>query len=362
MKRLFAPAQSLALAALLAAAPALQAAIVKGPYLQNAATDSITVCWVGDAEETGAVKYGIGALLDRQVTSDTPSLRHEVRITGLDPDTEYAYQVVSGAAKSELSTFRTAVRAGQPFKFAVIGDTRSGHEQHGKMVQQIVKFGPAFVLNTGDLVGSGSIPQEWDKFFEVTASLIRSVPYYPCLGNHEGNAPAYFDYFALPGTERWYSFDWGNCHFIVLDSNAAYLSSEEQKKWLIDDLRQERQTDFTFVMFHHPLYSGTAGVNRRLGAAETRKYLAPILEEAGVAVVFNGHDHNYQHTFQNGVHYIITGGGGASLYHVKKKWGFSKQAMVHHWLRVFVNGKRLTIIATDINGKVLEKIEIRALE
>jgi len=361
MKRLFGLARMLAIAVLAAALPA-QAAIVKGPYLQNATTDSITVCWVSDIEEAGLVKYGFGALLDRQANSETPALRHQVRITGLDAGTEYAYQVISGSAKSELATLRTAPRNGQPFRFAVYGDPRTGDEVHAKIVQQMIEFKPAFVMNSGDLVGSGRRPEDWDRFFKIAGPLMQRVPYYPCLGNHEQNSPLYFDYFALPGNERYYSFDWGNCHFIILDSDPPYLSSEEQRQWLINDLRQERDTDFTFAMFHHPLYSGTKSVSRRLGAAEIREYFGPILEEAGVDVVLNGHDHNYQHTFVNGVHYIITGGGGASLYAVAKKWGFTKQAAVHHWLRVFVNGKRATIEAVDLDGKLLEKIELRARE
>jgi len=348
------------LVAVIAAVVPAQAAIVKGPYLQTATTDSITVCWVSDTEEAGAVEYGIGVFLDRKVPSETRALRHEVKIAGLDADTEYVYRVVSGETKSEVSTLRTAVRMGQAFKFAVIGDVKSGDEEHAKQVQQMMEFRPAFVMVAGDLVNAGREQKYWDTFFSISGPLMQRVPYYPALGNHEGDSPLYFEYFALPGNERYYSFDWGNCHFIILDSDPPYLQSEDQRKWLIDDLRKDRETDFTFVMFHHPLYSGTENLNRRLGAAEVRKYFGTILEEAQVDVVFTGHDHNYQHTFVNGVHYIITGGGGAGLYWVKSKWGFTKQAAVYHWLRVSVNGKRLTITAIDIDGKLIERLEIRA--
>jgi hypothetical protein len=335
--------------------------IAKGPYLQNVKMDEITVCVETDSATPCRVQYGEGDQLDMTAEGAAQATRHEVVLKGLKPATGYSYQVVCGDAKSEKSRFRTAVPPDRPFKFAVVGDTRSGHEVHRKICEQTAKWDPAFVLNTGDLVSDGQDPALWDTFFEVAGPLLRQAPYYPCLGNHEHNANLYFHYFVLPEKERWYSFDYGNSHFIVLDSNEPFLSSESQRQWLSDDLTKANKNLFTFVILHHPLFSATAGLGRRMSARQVRQKLVDLFEEYGVDIVFCGHDHNYQRTFSNGVHYIVTGGGGAPLYEVRPKWGFAVQEATHHWIQVEVNGPTAKIRAVRADGTQLDSFEIKSL-
>ena len=105
----------------------------------------------------------------------------------------------------------------EPFQFAVLGDTRSRHDVHSKNEDRIIEKAPLFVLHTGDMVANGLNIQHWETFFDVTKDLMRAIPYFPTLGNHEKDSKYYYDFFHLPGNERYYSFNVGDALFICLD-------------------------------------------------------------------------------------------------------------------------------------------------
>lgn len=130
---------------------------------------------------------------------------------------------------------------------------------------------------------------------------------YPALGNHDMSHANYFNFFELPNNERWYSWDYGKAHFIVLevDGYESVAPDSWQYWWLENDLSRVTKT-WKFVFFHIPLYS--CGL---LGGPdlEARAALHPLFREHGVDIVFNGHSHNYQRHVVDGVTYIVTGGG-----------------------------------------------------
>ncbi len=132
----------------------------------------------------------------------------------------------------------TGRQAGKdPFLFIVYGDTRTRHDVHQKIVDRIRADKPDFVLHTGDIVANGSNPDDWQRFFEIEKELLRDVPFYPTLGNHERNAPAYFKYFVFPnGDGHRYSFDWGSAHFAVIDSNEVGENKEEKDAFMQNEL------------------------------------------------------------------------------------------------------------------------------
>jgi hypothetical protein len=136
------------------------------------------------------------------------------------------------------------------------------------------------------------------------------------LGNHERNHRSYYELFVLPQgggreEEQWWSIRWGDVLLIGLDSNLAYLKFtglREETDWLKSVLAQEAR--YKFVFFHHPLWSSDAYYGGDEGLAALWH---PLLLEYGVTAVFTGHAHNYEHIIRDGVHYIVTGGGGAPL-------------------------------------------------
>jgi len=347
--------------------------IGKGPYLQQVDTTSIIVCWVTNFEAPSLVEYGaterLGqrteeVLTDRERREQVWSAGgereliafHQVPITGLQPDTRYYYRVRTGNAASAVATFRTAVRPGQSFTFVAFGDMRPT-PNHRAVVERALRLSPEprFILNTGDLLSDGQRWPDWQGFFDWEAPLLAKVPIYPCLGNHEHDAENYFALFNLPDNERWYSFTYGDVHCVALDANGEYRGSAAQRQWLIQDLNRHWDSPYTFLFFHHPIYSCTNDIGRRIGGLDMADTWQPIFEAYEVTAVFNGHDHNYQHNLVNGVHHVVTGGGGASIYPVRPRSFTVKTAPIYHVVQVEIGpaAATFTVIKAD-DGKVIE--------
>jgi predicted phosphodiesterase len=191
---------------------------------------------------------------------------------------------------------------------AIYGDSRTGHVAHQAVVDQIVAQSPHVVFHVGDLVNDGTSSSDWDTFDSITGTMRADALFYPALGNHENNAALYFSHFELPGNERYYSVDYDQAHYIILDSNYAIGVGSDQYNWLTGDLSDNSSAKFTAVLFHHPMYSS--------GTLDPKGWI-PILEQLfednGVDIVFQGHYHNYERCLHDGIYYIVTGGGGAPL-------------------------------------------------
>ncbi|MDA2925025.1 metallophosphoesterase [Acidobacteria bacterium AH-259-L09] len=193
--------------------------IIKGPYLQNVQTDSITVMWESDGPTMGVVQYGKTSDYGLRAIEAEPSRIHEIRLSDLEIETGYHYRVLSGSDSSPDRTFQTAVHPDSPFKFVYYGDNKNGPHMHRRNARRISSEEPNLVFQCGDLVNEGHLYSQWERlFFTPARPLIDHIPIYPTLGNHERNAEHYFQYFSLPNIESWYSMDYGNTHFVVLNS------------------------------------------------------------------------------------------------------------------------------------------------
>jgi hypothetical protein len=238
-------------------------------------------------------------------------------------------------------------------------------------------------LRTGDLVISGGICEgsdsSWNQYvqdyFYVYRESAGDVPFYTSMGNHElaeGDCgyQAYTDVFFLPENapagdqEEYYSFDWGNAHFVALDTNQSYSPSSAQYAWLIDDLQGNSQP-WTFVFFHFPAFSSS----RHGSSSGVQDYLVPVFEAYGVDIVFNGHDHNYERTCpilnnacatlqDGGVVYYVTGGGGARLYTPAGDWFTAYSDSLYHFVQVEVDDCRARADAIGIDGAVFDSYTI----
>jgi Icc-related predicted phosphoesterase len=329
----------------------------KGPYLQNATQKSITICWVSSEEDIGCVKYGKDKKLKSKVKEKNKTRFHQIVLDKLTPETEYFYKISGDGYESEIYKFKTAPKENTPFKFVVFGDTRTRHNVHKTIVEKIISINPDFVINTGDLVANGENLSDWDMFFEINKELMKTIPYYPVLGNHERDSKNYFDFFALPEEERYYSFSWGNSHFIVLDSNGTYLKSKKQKDFLKNELEKNKDKKFIFVIFHHPPYSASEG--RKMERENIRYHFCQILEQYKPDIVFNGHDHNYQHYFVKGTHYIVAGGGGAPIYKIETPdEGYLKGEEIENFCVVSISGEKLKMEVYRIDGSIIDELEI----
>ncbi|MCA9547551.1 MAG: metallophosphoesterase, partial [Myxococcales bacterium] len=155
----------------------------------------------------------------------------------------------------------------------------------------------------GDLVDNGLLYWQWaDHFFGPAQALLRQVPTYPVLGNHEINAPAYFDYFHLPenGTagfdEHWYYVDHSNLRVIGLDSNPLYRLPA-QLDWLdgvLADACADDRLDFVFAQLHHPHHSELWPAGNAEFTGDVIERLEGFSTDCGKpSVHFYGHTHAY---------------------------------------------------------------------
>ncbi len=333
--------------------------LAKGPVIQNVQTDRATITWVTSKPAGALRKDGNSAA----VTVAEPEF-HQLELTGLEAGTPYVWNLNEGGVDLKVS-FTTAPASDVPFTFVVFGDTRTRHEIHRKVEEKVLSEKASFVLHAGDLVSDGFNADDWDKFFEIEKDLLSTVPFYPTPGNHERNAPIYFRYFSFPGGNgHRYSFNWGSVHIAAIDTNeigdspqakTAFL--QEEIEWLRQDLGRNKKP-LTFVFMHHPLY--TAVESRRAHAAELAAKIEPVLLAGGVTAVFGGHDHNYQHHVKSGIHFIVTGGGGAPLYDVSPIPGITVKALkTENYVKVRIEQNMAKIEAFDLDGKTIDSFELR---
>ncbi|MEW6201808.1 MAG: metallophosphoesterase family protein [bacterium] len=328
--------------------------ILKGPYLQDVAISKITVCWETDAPSSGTVFYSLAGNKEAQLSSAKTiekSPHHCLLLEKLSPSTEYDYWVETDGIKSKIYRFRTAKTKGEDFRFVAYGDSRSNEFFHRQIMGGITSEKPDLILNTGDIVNKGEELPGWDMFFRVADDIMHTTPYYVALGNHEGNHENYFHYFSFPNNERWYSFDYAGSHFIALDTNMPSRVDPDQMKWLKKDLAANKDADFIFVFFHHPPYSSSV---KRGSDPHLQKLFSGVFEKYGVNIVFNGHDHFYERALIGNVVYVITGGGGASLYEVGRSEWTKYSESVYHYTVINVSGGKLKLEAKTIDGKTID--------
>ena len=260
----------------------------------------------------------------------------------------------------------------------VYGDTRTRHDKHREVFAQIIDLAPELIINVGDLVEKGGRQSDWDAFDEIIGfdpvtmtagnDLFRT-PYWPVLGNHEYNGDPdgsnYLEHFDLPGNEKWYSFDYENVHFAILDSTRIYGGNTEdiiaQAEWLEVDLQASQGQDFIFVAFHHPVYAvsshGDAPAFWGKGANKTGINFLELFEKYNVDAVFEGHAHSYEKFYSNGIYYIVTGGGGAPLAKQSKKSSCDCLQMFAselHVMNLELEGNTISITAVKPDGTILD--------
>jgi acid phosphatase type 7 len=331
--------------------------VVGGPYAVNVTQTSASVVWV---VQSGQTSLGI---TPGKLDKTAPVLRVEkVSYAALDPGQTHYYDVLGGRPEGKGS-FRTAPNGDVPFEFVVYGDTRTRHDVHRKVIAAILAHSsPEFALQTGDLVENGADSAQWLTYFNIERDWLRKVSFFPMVGNHERNDRQFFDFFQA---KPYYAFDWGGSHFMVIDSDIATASSNpagraafwaEETRWLEEELRNSQNAAMRFVFAHHVPISA---VSFRAPEAHMTA-LMPLLEKYKVTAAFFGHDHNYQHYLRNGVHYVISGGGGAPLYDVNKPPpGITqKVAMIENFLVVKASGKKAHVDAIDINGATIDSFDI----
>jgi hypothetical protein len=282
--------------------------LLVAPYLQFVTQTGVTVMWETSRTGTSLVHYGETHELGLTQALDDTARLHEVRLEGLTLETPYFYRIESVDSQertitSPVLTFQTAVATQTPFAFAVISDTQDTPEVAGAIAQMAWERRPNFALHPGDLVGTGRNRADWQgEFFPSMKPLIERVAFFPVLGNHEEDAPFFYDYMSLPAPEYYYDFAYGNAHFYMLDSNREVGPGSEQYVWLEQRLEQTKAV-WKFVCYHHPSYSsdendfGDMWQGKSTQGDLRVRELTGLYDRYGVDIVWNGHIHSYERTW-----------------------------------------------------------------
>jgi hypothetical protein len=223
-------------------------------------------------------------------------------------------------------------------------------------------------VNLGRLIlRSGDEDLHWRrKFFEPYREILRQVPWYPTLGNHDGNETenrgdlsVYLDNFLFPDgkSHRWYNFSYGGlAEFFALDSSEnseqgvpapVFGEDGEQFRWLKKQL-PDSKAPWKIPYFHHPPF--TAGPFHGASYA-TLKHFVDLFGSSGVKVAFNGHEHNLQFSARNAatrdVLYVISGAGGelrrGDVTANMERANMAAWAPQRHFLAVEIEGRTMAI-------------------
>ena len=319
---------------------------MRGPYLALGTSNSMCIVWRTWRDTDAVVRYGRrprrlnraisgGNIRVKMTAHPDKSLalnsapagvrQYEATINGLKPSTTYYYAVYDGdqllAGGDQTYHFTTHPRPGAkaPLRFWVVGDSGTGEQLQADVHNAMRAYTGKrqhpldIYLHVGDMAYGRGTDHEFERnFFKPYRLTLRNTVCWPAMGNHEGYSSngntgigPYYDCYVLPtrgeaggmasGTEAYYSFDYGNVHFIALNSYDLDRSpTAPMARWLKADLEQT-DADWIFAHWHHPPYTkGSHDSDTESQLVEMRQYIMPILEDGGVDVVFTGHSHIYE--------------------------------------------------------------------
>lgn len=326
---------------------------------------SRTIMWQSDNSEADAVieyrlegaekTQTIGAT-DKAFTDDgSTNYIHEATLTGLTPNTKYEYRVGYGTDRRS-DWYRLETAGASVYNVLIYPDSQSGdYSQWEEIVKNSALRTPrtALYISMGDLVDNGEHAYQWRTWLNSIRPLSANVPLATTLGNHEmytldwkmREPYAYLNYFAVPpnGNEifnrRYYSYDFGDVHYVVLDT-MLYESNHEdnhdthhpdlydvQVQWLRQDLTANTKK-WTVVLMHRDPFQyafDRPGASRDVGFNEEGVLFMPIFDEFNVDLVLSAHLHSYRNRGHvrnfdrdsSGPIYILTGIAGDAR---RPKW------------------------------------------
>ncbi len=316
------------------------AAVTREPYLQMVTPTSMTIVWQTDlnSPNDSRVQYGtaFGILNQTALGSATISpsnsgvKNHIVTIAGLSSSAKYFYnvgtvtnnEIQGGGTTNHFFLTAPTVGSAVPFRTWVLGDSGNASSNQIAVRDAMLNKTPSpdIILHMGDIAYDDGTDTEFTtNHFSIYENILCHTPLWPTLGNHEANSSSsatglgpYYEAHVLPasgqaggvssGTEAYYSFDYANAHFIVLDSmDSNRMTNGPMLTWLQADLAATSQ-EWVIAFWHHPPYTkGTHDSDDVSDSAgrliDVRENVLPILEAGGVDLVLGGHSHIYERSY-----------------------------------------------------------------
>ncbi|MCE7065922.1 metallophosphoesterase [Dyadobacter sp. CY326] len=334
--------------------------LLRGPYLQSATSQSIVIRWRTSEPSDSRVKFGNAAnALTNTVDNGALITDHEVKLTGLQPATRYYYSVGTSSLLLQGNAdnfFETAPAIGvvAKYRIGVFGDCGNNSANQVNVRNQMQNYLGKNYMNAWILLGdnaynSGTDAEYQSGFFNIYKDkFLKQNPLFPCPGNHDyansqvrqnDHAVPYYDMFTIPksgeaggiatGTEAYYSFDYGNMHFLSLDSygkedNATrlYDTLGKQVSWIKQDLAANANKDWVVAYWHHPPYTkGSHDSDSESELVKIRENFIRILERNGVDLILCGHSHDYERSKLMKGHYGLESAFDATANHLSKSSG-----------------------------------------
>jgi Calcineurin-like phosphoesterase len=255
-----------------------------------------------------------------------------------------------------------------PLVLVAYGDTRftpateteaSNPRVRQVLVAKIAAENPAAIFLNGDTPWHG-LASDYAVYRDETRSWRQAhLRVYPALGNHEFSAcsePAcldrWWDAFPELRGRRWYSVAVGSKVLgLALDSDASLLPGSPQRMWLEEQVAGLAPgVRLVLIVMHHPPVADVQTVKlvdhnprpNEFALADYLKTVAP--RSAARFVVSAGHIHNYERFAEDGVVYLVSGGGGARPYEVDRTAADAYQSgdfPNYHYVRFELHGDRV---------------------
>ena len=271
-------------------------------------------------------------------------LQYTAQLENLSPVTDYEYRIIDGEHGTDFFSLKTS--SDKKFKAIIFPDSQSAnYNVWGDVAKVAFEKNPdaEFFINVGDIVDNGEDSSQWRAWMEKVSEQMKKIPFVPVMGNHETYSRdwkvrfpvAYINYFAVPdnGVEnfsrRFYSFDYGAAHFVILDSQWDELEKfqpnliETQKNWLREDLAKTSKT-WKIAFIHKDVlqYRINGRPERLEGFSDVGENFMPEFENLNFDAVFTAHLHTYRNRGrlknfvpdETGPLYILTGLAGDVRY------------------------------------------------
>lgn len=320
---------------------------------KNATNPNVTYSLEPDLSSSVEIKPNIAEL-------SISTYFYSVELKNLAPNTTYYYQVIlDNINKREILNFKTMADFDTDHvRFLVYGDSRTNRNERSVLSKKIMEYFREdfdFTIHSGDMVGDGSLQDQWNNYFIDTETLNAFKQGIYVEGNHEGgDNTEMYNNIPMPNTaiNRYYSFSYGDVGYVILNSNKEFDDNynDDQTDWLNQTLIQLSQKNtFNFAFLHHPL------LDTRSHPYHREKW-KPLFDKYNVSIIFCGHNHFYERSYPmtnsttlefdnselynyenlNNSIYIISGGAGAPLYSVNNYDFVANTNQTYHFVLVDV--------------------------
>ena len=316
------------------------------------------------------------------------SVGNSITVADLAPDHSYKYKVSLHGQTLGQGEVRTWAAQSQKLTFFVVGDFGNGKPPQYNIARAMweefqrraATGNPVrFLLSLGDnvygdirglgfgFVHTGASDEDWgSKFFQPYEPLLGSIPFFPALGNHDGNETerhrdmaVILDNFPFPQNKpaRYYNFTYGGlAQFFGLDSTsntdsgpmrASYLEDTPEFHWMQSEFAKPHPL-WVIPYFHHPMF--TAGPEHPPSLEQLRHWFT-LFTNSGVKVVFSGHEHNFQASevsaATGGIRFFVSGAGGelrrGNVQKNMQNAHIQAWAEQNHFLEVDIDGKTMKV-------------------